>query len=115
MGGYGSRQCVRTGKACTTEEALDFDLANLKRWGYLAPGSQHAGSYSWTNSSTGESAGNISYNLALEEVRGEIEFNYRVAVNGQQASLQYTVELETTSPNFGGLRWWFRCPLSARK
>ena len=28
--------------------------------------------------------------------------------------MDYKVRLETTRPNFGGLRWWFICPLVRR-
>jgi hypothetical protein len=29
----------------------------------------------------------------------------------EQESLDYRVRLTTTQPRFGGLRWWFVCPL----
>jgi hypothetical protein len=28
--------------------------------------------------------------------------------------VDYKIRLETTRPNFGGLRWWFMCPLVRR-
>jgi len=30
---------------------------------------------------------------------------------GEQKELKYDVRLTTTRPRFGGLRWWFLCPL----
>ena len=30
-------------------------------------------------------------------------------------SMDYRVRLVTTRPNYGGLRWWFLCPVSAQR
>jgi hypothetical protein len=34
-------------------------------------------------------------------------------VNGEP--VDYRIRLVTTRPHFGGLRWWFICPLSGRR
>src|SRR6185369_10508511 len=34
------------------------------------------------------------------------------SVNGRSVGL--TVRLVTTQPNYGGVRWWFVCPLTTR-
>ena len=34
---------------------------------------------------------------------------------GEKVDRDYRVQLETTRPNYGGLRWWFVCPLSGRR
>ena len=31
--------------------------------------------------------------------------------NGDEGEVRYRVNLTTTSPHLGGVRWWFRCPL----
>jgi hypothetical protein len=36
---------------------------------------------------------------------------YTLAASGQ--AIEYTLRLTATRPRFGGLRWWFVCPLSA--
>ena len=34
---------------------------------------------------------------------------------GAKVDNDYRVRLETTRPNFGGLRWWFLCPITGRR
>jgi hypothetical protein len=35
------------------------------------------------------------------------------SASGEQ--IEYTIFLQKTHPNFGGVRWWFQCPLCARR
>lgn len=59
-----------------------LDLAHCIRLGVFRPGAQVGGSMNWTRTRTGTVTADISYD--------------------------YRVQLETTRPNYGGLRWWFR-------
>jgi hypothetical protein len=38
-----------------------------------------------------------------------VRLNYRITRTGE--SLDYRIDLTATRPRFGGLRWWFLCPL----
>jgi hypothetical protein len=38
----------------------------------------------------------------------------RVHYRRNEQAVDYRVQLEATRPNFGGLRWWFICPLVRR-
>ena len=38
-----------------------------------------------------------------------LRLRYSITQTGE--ALDYRVDLQTTRPNFGGLRWWFTCPL----
>ncbi len=115
MGGFGSGQWVRLGTAWTTEEALDLDLAVLNARGHLKPFAVCSGSYSWTYSRTGELSGSIDYTVRTEANCGVVEFRYKIVSNGNGEDLRYQVALETTRPHLGGVRWWFRCPLSGNR
>ena len=48
----------------------------------------------------------ISCRMAPGAVPGAVH----VALSGFGTRREYTVRVETTSPHFGGLRFWFRCP-----
>ena len=53
----------------------------------------------------------IGYEANLTNVEnGWLRLHYR---RNEQA-VDYKVRLVTTRPNFGGLRWWFICPLVRR-
>ena len=67
------------------------------------------------NTRTGGSAATIHYTTRIDGDRGEIDLNYQLTTNGQTESVRYSVKLETTHPHLGGLRWWFRCPLSGSR
>ena len=46
--------------------------------------------------------------------RGALYYT-RTQRDGVKTSEDYQVRLETTKPHFGGVRWWFLCPLSGRR
>ena len=56
---------------------------------------------------SGEEVGSIGYeaNLLAPE-QAWLRLHYRANDEPQD----YRVTLETTRPNYGGRRWWFRCP-----
>ncbi|HVS38779.1 MAG TPA: hypothetical protein VMS17_24700 [Gemmataceae bacterium] len=40
-------------------------------------------------------------------------YSWKWGAKGEPQSADYHVRLATTRPRFGGLRWWFICPLAA--
>ena len=38
-----------------------------------------------------------------------VRLRYSIMSSGE--ALDYRIDLQTTRPHFGGLRWWFTCPL----
>lgn len=72
-----------------------------------------SGTISWKNC-YGEETSSIS--IAVSTLHGDnhIRFQYTTTDRntGEKTKYDYKVELTTTNCNFGGVRYWFICPLS---
>jgi hypothetical protein len=107
MGGFGSG---RSGGRLTTDNGLTLTLSKLFRDGLFRPGSAW-GSLVWTNTTTGERIGSISYEANLGQDSGRVRLKYTTTRwDGERRESDYWIQLETTSQTFGGRRWWFICP-----
>jgi hypothetical protein len=85
------------------------------REGLLKAGVHLRGSWSWSYRDGKENR--ISFevdtlDLASPFVR--LSYTSTRARTEERESLDYAVELTTTQPRYGGLRWWFVCPLVVR-
>jgi hypothetical protein len=95
MGGFGSG---RSGGRPTTDSCLTLDLSQLRRDGFFRPGFAGAGSLIWTNTTTGERIGSISYEAHLRQESGSVRLRYSTARwDGERLETNYWIELETTS------------------
>lgn len=102
MGGYGSG---RPALHSTCEQSLKLDLASPATRRALRPNAWTHGSWTW--SSHGREVGSINY--IWWDAR--LILNYRC--NGDAVS--QTITLEMSTPQFGGKRWWFVCPLTGAR
>jgi hypothetical protein len=106
MGGYGSGW--RGPKKTTVEDCLVLSAAIFIRKKLLLPGRHAAGAWSWTQAGQSRPHAEIGYESNLiDPVDAWVRLHY--SVNGE--AVDYRVRMETTRPNYGGLRWWFLCPL----
>jgi hypothetical protein len=90
-----------------------LDANRWARDGVLAAGWYASGDWQWTYPSGGRFV--IHYDADTREpdaARVRLSYAWVWTATGQQESAAYTVSLTTTRPHFGGLRWWFLCPLS---
>lgn len=94
---WGAGRPAYKGKA---EACMRLDVTQLGRSGALRPGSW--GSWSWTNSSTGEQAGSIGYRTEGQT----LVLSY--SANGEPRTQR--VPILRTSCNYGGVRPWLGCP-----
>ena len=116
MGGPGSGNHYhwwRRSKKGVVEDCLSLDANRWTREGILKEGVFKAGTLRWTygNGST--------FAVHYEVVTGtpdpsvvRLSYSWIWTATGEQESANYRVPLTTTMPRFGGLRWWFVCPLS---
>ena len=112
MGGYGSG---RSGGRPTTDNGLTLTLSKLFRDRLFRPGSAW-GSLVWTNTTTGEQIGSISYEAHLGQESGRVRLKYTTTRwDGERREFDYWIQLETTPQPFGGRRWWFICPRTGRR
>lgn len=110
MGGYGSGW--RGSKKATVEAGLVLSMTDLVRKGAAVPGSWTRGSWVWRHgygSPENRVTASIGYEASLMDPEAAwLRLHY--TVNGE--AVDYRVRLTTTRPHYGGLRWWFLCPLA---
>lgn len=105
MGGLGSGS--RVFKKGTVEGRTALDTRDLRRLNLLVPGTTNrTGRLQWpTRDGSGSS---LEYAISVRPTYGALVLEYRVG--GEP--FRYPITLEATGCHLGGVRWWFRCPLS---
>lgn len=82
------------------------------REGILKPNTLRSGSCVWfRDASRREQTASIGYEVNTRDTPPWVRLLY--AVTGTTDSFDYRIRLAITRPRFGGLRWWFICPLVA--
>jgi hypothetical protein len=112
MGGFGSGTGFRWGSKQTVEAALSLDLCKLIKQGFFVVGQHVSGSIKWHWVSTGKESGNISYVANLLNVD---DAWLRLVYTHNGTPQDYKIHLTTTVPCFGGVRWWFLCPVTGER
>ena len=113
MGGYGSTRWNFHSKKDTVEDCRELSIAYFKRYGMLQAGAKYENSLIWRNAYTDEYRASIGYELNTLAPSPYIRLHYTITRwDDSQLKLDYHVRLETTPCNYGGVRWWFICPLS---
>jgi hypothetical protein len=115
MGGSGSGNYYhwwRSAKKTVVEDCLRLDANRWMREGILRAGIHRAGSWQWTYRSGHQCS--IGYEVLTEDMANPgLRLFYSRTRTGtkEKESVDYHHRLATTRPSFGGLRWWFVCPL----
>lgn len=97
----------------TVEECKSIDIPWLSRHGYFC--GFKSGGIEW-RTATGEVISSIGIQAWVDESnpgRGHLRLFYTQTNNitEEKTDLDYKVELDITACNFGGVRYWFICPL----
>jgi hypothetical protein len=109
MGGPRSGRWRWHDKGITVEECLVLPIADLLRQQLVVPGARTSGSWTWTPTGEAEPFATIGFEAdAIAPAHAWTRLRY--TANGNP--VDYRVRLTTTRPSFGGLRWWFLCPLA---
>jgi hypothetical protein len=97
------------------ENALTLSISELVRTFVIVPGETNRGTWYWSRPS--RSGGNPYLLSADYEAHAEaIEHSWlRLSYTRHGQPIHLRVPLEATRPHYGGLRWWFRCPLNGRR
>jgi hypothetical protein len=115
VGGSGSGNHYhwwRSAKKTVVEDCLSLDASRWTREGILKPGVYQSGYWHWTYRSGGGFTVNyevVTTDSAWCGVR--LYYSWVWTATKAQESADYHVRLTTTRPRFGGVRWWFVCPL----
>ena len=106
MGGFGSGRWGWGSKKIQVEECYKWSIFSLKP--YLIPG--FSGVSRWMRGE--QESGKISFRVVGDEKPTAIRLIYTIgAKSGNPEDFNYPVELTTTSLPWGGIRYWFVCPL----
>lgn len=109
MGGYGSGQ--RTSKKTTVEECRSIDAAKLARQGVFAHRGYSGRTLTWSNA-FGEKTLVIEYGIGFTASDDLfLHLLTKKRPDGNEIEIDEAIPLVNTRPNFGGVRWWFICPL----
>lgn len=101
MGGYSSG---RKSESNCTDDHLAIDVRQWQREGRLIDGS----SFNTTWSRAGKEMGN----MGVRAENGQVVLSYSWQKHGGESGrLDYPVCLQTTSCHYGGVRYWFICPV----
>jgi hypothetical protein len=108
MGGCGSGRWAVHGRKDTVEDCRALDANRWMREGILRQDIVRSGMWRWLHAGTGERTASIGYQVdTTDEAAPWVRLHY--SVNG--TPLDYRIRLQTTRPRYGGVRWWFTCPL----
>jgi hypothetical protein len=107
MGGVGSgrQPDVYSG---TVEESLQLDVNRFVREGTIRKQCQTSGIISWERPIWIKPSIGFETQCFIEN--GYMRLEYAVSNLTSREPVKYNIELFTTKPYFGGLRWWFICP-----
>jgi hypothetical protein len=107
MGGHGSTRWSWHSKKTSVEECRRLTIFGFRQ--YLRPG--YAGSIRWKRGD--QMTGAISYQVIGYEAPEALRLTYNITarVSGETSDYDYMVQLETTPLPWGGVRYWFTCPL----
>ncbi|MBM4208253.1 MAG: hypothetical protein FJ190_09655 [Gammaproteobacteria bacterium] len=102
MGGFGSGRKFGTN---VTENFLQIDIRRWQRDGLLFAGSH----INWQWSRNSEKIASIAARVETGQLR--LIYNYRAPGSENWEPLDYPVRLQTTPCHYGGVRYWFTCPV----
>jgi hypothetical protein len=114
MGGPGSGNRYhwwRSSKRDTVEGCRSLDANRWMREGILKADCHQRGSWAWfADKECKNSKSSIGYEVNTFASPPWVRLNYTITARNEP--LNYEIRLTTTRPRFGGLRWWFLCPLT---
>lgn len=108
MGGFLSgNTSYRHNVKATVEQCFALKISTMLRDDNLWAGA--SGTYSWSHGFTGERLASMGFTV-LDDDYGQLilRLNYRV---DSREDIELSIPLQSTKPQFGGVRWWLTCPL----
>ena len=103
-------ESARKVKKTIVEECWSLDACWFARQGVFNGANFSLGaSLTWSNS-FGEQALSVPY--WIENLNGAFILHLLVRPDRYSEAIDLKVPVESTHPHFGGVRWWFLCPLS---
>lgn len=111
MGGYGSTRWGSHTPRQTVDDALSLPTRPLLET--LGAGVPASGGLTWRSGYDRSETASIGYVFTPLPAPGRLRLRYtQHRGTEREAQYDYAVQLDTTPLHFGGVRWWFRCPLA---
>lgn len=113
MGGLGSTRWNLHSKKNTVEDCHVLSVFNLRREDVIESETRKFGHWMWSNAVTGERKAEIGFEInTIEEASYFRVYYTTTSWSGEKNELDYQILLDRTACHYGGVRWWFICPLS---
>jgi len=98
-------------KKDTVENCTSISTSFLRENGYFD--GFRSGWIVWSNSS-GEETASMIVTASTSDAKSHLRLSYTMTDRNtrEKMDFDYEVQLETTPCNYGGIRWWFICPLN---
>jgi len=93
----------------TVEQATQLSIFKLKEFGLLKGYS--ATTLTWTRRLSGNKS-SIGISVDTEDLYAKVNYTITDRNTDEKTDYDYKISLTTTPCNFGGVRYWFICPLS---
>lgn len=115
MGGDGSGSWWPRAK-WTVERCLGLDINWLVRWGIIVP-RRASGVLRWSPRVMGGAGSAVAYWLEplsnVPPYTHRLILEYALGTGGGRVKVKQPIFVQTTKPNFGGVRYWLTCTLMA--
>jgi hypothetical protein len=93
------------------EDCRCLEANRLSREGILKAGTWQQGTWAWfRDAARTQETSSLGYEVNTRDAPPWLRLSY--TITARQEALDYRVALVTTRPRFGGVRWWFVCPLT---
>ena len=113
MGGINSTRWDDYQRKLTVEECFSLDVNLLVKDGFIKFGQRDSGVIVWKNEITGIELGSCEVQADITNIDDSwISFTYKTLTSEQ---ISQGIYLIPTTPNYGGIRWWFECPDCGKK
>ena len=116
MGGIGSGRHFHYSTRSYTDDYLDLDIRTLNQRGWLNKTTPQTLTWKTNQQVTGSIQLLVRTRVQFPLDKPTIRLKYKSRSNsGEWEELNYSIILETTKCNFGGLRYWFKCPECSKR
>jgi hypothetical protein len=114
MGGIGSGRWYRWNTKTTLDDCRSMDINRMVKEGSIKEGCRQSGVWVWTDAETKEQTSSISYECnTLDYNNPYLRIHYTITSTGEK--IDYKIKLSRSTPNYGGSRLWFLCPITNKR
>ncbi len=111
MGGRESGRWRWHSKKGTVEDCCCLDIKRMVETDVIVWDIWHSGTWRWSDSRTGETVSTVGFEVDTLRNSSFSWLRLHYKINRTEEVVDYRIRLQTTPPHYGGLRWWFTCPI----